>query len=126
MITPPARTFLNTSFTETPGSIGKERKPQVRIHPKDAAALGIEQGSAVVVGNGLGEVVLEASLFSGLPPGVISVEGIWPGRAFANGRGINCLVSADPIAPAGGAGFHDTAVWVKLLVDAPESWNGGG
>jgi len=115
LITPPARTFLNTSFTETPGSIGKEQKPRVRMHPQDAESLGIEQGSKVALGNKSGEVHLEASLFSGLLPGVIAVEGVWPGQAFDNGLGINTLVSADSIAPAGGAGFHDTAVWVKLL-----------
>jgi len=117
LITPPARTFLNTSFSETPGSIEKEQKPCLRIHPQDAEPLGIEHGSRVAVGNRLGEVVLEACLFSGLPAGVIAVEGVWPGRAFENGRGINCLVSADRIAPAGGAGFHDTAVWVKLATN---------
>ena len=117
LITPPARTFLNTCFTETPGSRDKERKPRVRMHPRDALPLGIEQGSKVAVGNESGEVHLEASLFSGLLPGVVAVEGIWPGHAFDNGVGINTLVSADPIAPVGGAGFHDTAVWVKLLAE---------
>ena len=113
MITPPARTFLNTSFSETPGSLEKERKPRVRMHPQDALPLGIEHGSRVAVGSRSGEVMLEASLFAGLARGVIAVEGVWPGTAFDNGQGINTLISADPIAPAGGAGFHDTAVWVK-------------
>lgn len=124
LLTPPARTFLNSSFTETPGSISKEVAPRVRMHPKDAEPLGIRPGDRIAVGNASGEVHLEATLFSGLLPGVIAVEGIWPGQAFANGQGINTLISADPIAPVGGAGFHDTAVWVRLLADRPQSSDG--
>jgi hypothetical protein len=45
--------------------------------------------------------------------GVIVVEGIWPNHAFEEGIGINTLTSADPGRPAGGAVFHDTAVWVR-------------
>ena len=41
-------------------------------------------------------------------------EGIWPNHAFEEGKGINVLTSAEPIAPAGGAAFHDTAVWIKV------------
>lgn len=115
LMTPPARNFLNSSFTETPGSQAKERKPCLRIHPRDAEQLGIGNGSRVAVGSKSGEVLLQASLFSGLPRGVLAVDGIWPGWAFEDGKGINTLVSADPIAPAGGAGFHDTAVWVKSM-----------
>lgn len=118
LITPPARTFLNSSFTETPGSLAKEQKPRLRLHPLDAQPLGIEHGSKVAVGSKSGEVVLEATFSAGLPRGVIAVEGIWPGSAFENGQGINTLISADPIAPAGGAGFHDTAAWVKSLENA--------
>jgi hypothetical protein len=40
------------------------------------------------------------------------VESIWPNSAFEEGRGINLLTSAEPGPPAGGAVFHDTAVWV--------------
>ncbi len=42
-------------------------------------------------------------------------EGIWPNDAFEDGRGINTLTGADPVAPYGGAAFHDTAVWVRAV-----------
>ena len=115
LITPPARNFLNSSFSETPGSLAKEQKPRLRMHPEDAQPLGIADGGKVAVGSRSGEVRLEAALFSGITRGVVAVEGIWPGSAFTGGQGINTLISADPIAPAGGAGFHDTAVWVQSL-----------
>ena len=41
------------------------------------------------------------------------VESIWPMDGFEEGLGINALVSADPAPPAGGAVFHDTAVWLR-------------
>jgi hypothetical protein len=40
-------------------------------------------------------------------------EGIWPGRDFEGGLGINTLVGDDPIPPFGGGAFHDTAVWLR-------------
>ena len=40
LATSPARNFLNSTFTETPTSLDKERRPEVMIHPVDAAAPG--------------------------------------------------------------------------------------
>ena len=37
LATSPARGFLNSSFTETPTSLARERRPEVMIHPDDAA-----------------------------------------------------------------------------------------
>ena len=44
LATSPARNFLNSSFNETPTSRAKERRPEVMIHPVDAAELGIADG----------------------------------------------------------------------------------
>jgi anaerobic selenocysteine-containing dehydrogenase len=113
LVAAPARTFLNTTFTETPGSQKREQRPTILIHPQAAAALGIAEGARVRLGNEQGSVVVHAEIFDGLQPDVVVVESIWPNSAFEEGRGINLLISADPGLPAGGAVFHDTAVWVK-------------
>ncbi|MFB3818984.1 MAG: molybdopterin oxidoreductase family protein [Candidatus Methylomirabilales bacterium] len=113
MMTSPARSFLNTTFSETPGSRAREKRPTVLIHPADCERLGIADGDLVTLGNERGTVTVPARAFEGLQPGVIVVEGIWPSRDFRDGLGINALVGADPIAPHGGAAFHDTAVWVR-------------
>ena len=42
-----------------------------------------------------------------------SPKGIWPNAAFADGNGINTLTGADPVAPFGGAAFHDNRVWIE-------------
>ncbi len=113
MITPPARTFLNSTFTETPGSRARERRPTALLNPLDCEALGIVEDALVTLGNERGEVVLHARPKPGQQRGVVVVEGIWPNRSFEAGVGINLLTSAEPGYPAGGAVFHDTAVWVR-------------
>ena len=114
LVTAPARSFLNTTFNQNVTSRNRERRPTVLIHPRDCAKLNVESGDRVVIGNGRGEVVVHAQAFDGLQPGVVVVEGIWPNTDFENRIGINSLVGADPVAPNGGAAFHDNAVWVKL------------
>ena len=113
LATSPARHFLNSTFTETVGSIDREGAPTVRIHPDDAADVGVEDGAAVTIGNGRGTVRLTARLTEGLRRGVIVAESIFPNAAHPGGAGINTLVGADPVAPYGGAAFHDAAVWVR-------------
>jgi len=113
LVTAPARNFLNSSFTETPTSIAKEKRPMVLVHPDDAAGLGITAGMPVAMGNARGEVLLHAEPFDGLQPGVLVVESVWPNHAFDGGIGINALVGADAVPPNGGAAFHDTAVWLR-------------
>ncbi len=113
LVTAPSRQFLNTSFTETPGSRKREGRPTVRIHPTDAARLGIADGELVMLGNRRGRVRLHARLFSGLQPGVVVAESIWPNADFVDGIGINALTGDDPAPPNGGAAFHDSAVWIR-------------
>jgi anaerobic selenocysteine-containing dehydrogenase len=113
LVAAPARTFLNTSFTETPGSKQREQRPTALLHPVDCERLAIAEGDRVRLGNRRGSVVVHAKPFDGLQPGVVIVEGIWPNGAFEEGQGINALIGADPGPPRGGACFHDSAVWVR-------------
>ncbi len=115
LATSPARGFLNSSFTETPTSLAAERRPEVMIHPLDAAALAVTAGDEVVLGNRRGEVHLHAKLFDGVRRGVLIAESVWPNSAYADGRGINTLTGADAVAPFGGAAFHDNKVWVRKM-----------
>jgi anaerobic selenocysteine-containing dehydrogenase len=113
LATSPARNFLNSTFTETPTSQSKQRRPEVMIHPEDAALHAIADGDEVVLGNMRGEVRLHARLFDGVRRGVLIAESIWPNHCYPDGRGINTLTGADAIAPYGGAAFHDNKVWIK-------------
>ena len=113
LATSPARGFLNSTFTETPTSRANEQRPTVMIHPDDASMLGIADGDKVVLGNTRGQVRLHARMFDGVRRGVLIAESIWPNAAYEDGRGINTLTGADPIAPYGGAAFHDNKVWMR-------------
>lgn len=116
LVTPPARNFLNSTFTETATSKAKEKAPRAKIHPDDLAALGIADGEAIRLVNGRGAVLLAAEAFDGVRRGVVVVEGIHPNGAHRDGRGINTLTGADQAAPYGGAAFHDNRVRI-------ERWN---
>ena len=113
LVTAPARSFLNTSFTEMASGRRREGRPTVLVHPEDARRLGVVDGGKVRLGNARGEVVLYAKLAEGMQPGVLVSESIWPSECFEGGIGINALTSDDPGPPYGGAVFHDTAVWMR-------------
>lgn len=113
LATSPSRSYLNSSFSETPSSQAREGAPSVMMHPADAETLAIADGDMVTLGNPRGETTLVVKLFDGLQRGVLVAESIHPNRSHAGGRGINVLTAAEAVAPHGGAAFHDNKVWVK-------------
>jgi anaerobic selenocysteine-containing dehydrogenase len=113
LVAAPSRSFLNTSFNNTPSGIAREGRPSALIHPEALARLGLADGERVRIGNEKGSVVVHARAFDGLQARVVVAEGIWPNAAFEEGIGINLLTSADPGPPQGGAVYHDTSVWLR-------------
>jgi anaerobic selenocysteine-containing dehydrogenase len=113
LTTSPARTFLNSTFNETPGSRKREGRPTVLVHPQDMARLGLADGARVALGSRRGKVFLHAKAHEGQQPGVLVAEGLWPNADHEGGAGINTLTGADQPAPAGGGSFHDISVWIK-------------
>ena len=120
LVTAPARQFLNSTFTETATARRREGRPTALIAPADGERFGIADGASLRLGNARGEVVLHARYVPGQLAGTVIVESIWPAAAFGGAEhGINVLTSDEPALPAGGAVFHDTAVWMRpALADA--------
>ena len=116
LVTAPARSFLNTSFTEMASGKKREGRPTVSMHPDDARKLGLTDGAKVRLGNARGEVILHARIAAGQQPGVLVSESVWPSECFEGGIGINALTSDEPGPPWGGAVFHDIAVWMRAEV----------
>jgi anaerobic selenocysteine-containing dehydrogenase len=112
LVAAPSRSFLNTSFNNTPSSVAREGRPTALVHPEILARLRLDDGDRIRIGNQRGSVVVHARAFDGLQTRVVIVEGLWPNHAFEEGTGINLLTSADPGLPRGGAVFHDTSVWL--------------
>jgi anaerobic selenocysteine-containing dehydrogenase len=113
LVAAPSRSFLNTSFNNTPSSIAREGRPTALVHPEVLRELRLGDGDRVRLGNRQGSLVVHARGTSGMQKRVVIVEGLWPNHAFEEGIGINLLTSADPGLPRGGAVFHDTSVWLR-------------
>jgi anaerobic selenocysteine-containing dehydrogenase len=113
LATSPARTFLNSTFNETPSSQKREGRPTVFVHPEDLSAYGLVDGDKVKIGSARGQVTLHAKAHNGQRRGVLISEGLWPNDAFEDGCGINTLTGSDQPAPAGGGSYHDNRVWIK-------------
>ena len=103
LVCPPARNFLNSTFSETPTSIARGGRPG-RAHASRCGRLARHWGgSRVRIGNRRGSVVLKAALDEGQQEATLIVEGIWPADAFEEKRGINTLIGDDPVPPNGGS-----------------------
>ena len=113
LTTSPSHSFLNSSFNQTSSSLTREGRPNVLVHPDDAAELGIMEGDYVALQSARGTVHLHARLFAGVQRKVLICEGIWPNHAYADGQGINTLTGADIVAPSGGAAVHDNRVAMR-------------
>jgi len=102
LATSPSRSFLNTSFNETPSSQAREGKASVMIHPLDAAALGISDGDAVTLGNTRGETTLIARIFAGVRRGVLQ-----HGEVSRVARPVRCVHPEGRQRPGGQRGITD-------------------
>jgi anaerobic selenocysteine-containing dehydrogenase len=91
MISPPARNFLNSSFVNVKSLRDIEGEPLVEIHPADAAARGIAQGTLVRVFNDRGQYWCRAELSERARPGVVNGLGIWWRKLGVRGRNVNEL-----------------------------------
>ena len=115
LATPPSRSFLNSSFTETSSSQSREGVPKVLLHPDTASTYDIANDSQVRLENERGAVILTAKYFEGVLPNVLICEGIHPNSSYIDGCGINTLIGSDSTAPHGGVGFHDTKVRIESV-----------
>ncbi|MEZ4860493.1 MAG: molybdopterin oxidoreductase family protein [Caldilineaceae bacterium] len=124
-ISPPAHSFLNSSFVNVARLLRREVEPLLQIHPDDAAACGVEEGATVRVWNELGSVTLTAHITTGLIPGTVLAPGVWWAKLSPDGRNINQIVSQAVTDMGGGATFYDTLVWVATVGPAPADGQNG-
>ena len=124
LVPAPSRSFLNTSFNNTPSSIAREGRPTALVHPEALAALGMRDGDRIRIGNGKGSVVVHARAFDGMQKRVVIVEGLWPNHAFAEGIGINLLDQRRPRPARRRRGVPRHLGMAAACVEA--RWNAGG
>jgi anaerobic selenocysteine-containing dehydrogenase len=117
LLTPPARHYLNSSFSSLESLSREVGEPIVQINPVDAAARGIAAGDAVRVFNDRGAFCVKARVSERVRTGVLVAPSIWWQKKSADGENGNAVTS-DALTDIGrGATYYDTAVEVARLVD---------
>ena len=94
------------------GSTPSDGAPPLEMHPEDARARGLADGTTVKVWNDLGEVHLPVRVTDVVPPGIVSTwKGTWL-RTSDNGQTVSALVPGHHADLSGGACYNDTRVEV--------------
>jgi anaerobic selenocysteine-containing dehydrogenase len=114
-ISPPAHSFLNSSFANVPRFQRRERTPLLHIHPADAAPRGIVDGAAVEVRNAYGSVALSALVTTDIAPGTVLAPGVWWAKHSPDGNNINQVTAQTEADMGAGACYYDVQVWVTPL-----------
>ncbi|GHC78898.1 molybdopterin containing oxidoreductase [Pseudorhodoferax aquiterrae] len=113
MISPPARNFLNSSFVNVTSLRAIEGEQLLEIHPVDAAARGIADGSTVRVFNGRGSYRCRAEVSTRAREGVVNGLGIWWRKLGLDGRNVNELTSQRLTDLGRAPTFYDCLVEVE-------------
>jgi anaerobic selenocysteine-containing dehydrogenase len=114
-ISPPAHSFLNSSFANVDRFQQREKEPLLWIHPVDAAPRRINEGDAVRVANELGDLTLRAQITERIVPGTVLAPGIWWNKFSPDGRNINRITPQDETDMGASASFYDTLVTVEVV-----------
>jgi anaerobic selenocysteine-containing dehydrogenase len=113
MISPPARSFLNSTFVNVKSLRDIEREPVVEIHPDDAAPRGIAAGMAVRVFNDRGDYRCTAEVSTRARPGVVNALGVWWRKLGAAGTNVNEVTHQRLTDLGRGPAFYDCLVDVQ-------------
>ncbi len=112
-LSPPARHFLNSTFSNLVRFREFEGEPHLDMHPADAEARGIRTGDRVRVFNDRGSYALKARVNGKPRPGVVVAPSVWWKKHSPDGRNANDVTSQRIADLGGGATFYDCAVEVE-------------
>jgi len=115
LVTPANHYFLNSTFANVADQQRRSGAATLRIHPDDAAPLGIATGDEVRVANARGAFFAVADVTDRVRPGVVaSTKGHWPGHCKGDAN-VNATLAERDSDMGGGAVFHDNRVRVERL-----------
>jgi anaerobic selenocysteine-containing dehydrogenase len=112
MVSPPAPSFLNSTFVNVEHLRRRAGEPTVEIHPRDAEARGIRDGRWVRVFNDRGGFRARARVGETVKAGVVATHGIWWNKYTTDGVNCNTTTSSRLTDLGGGATFFDNLVEV--------------
>ena len=115
-ISPPAHSYLNSSFVNVERLQRREKEPLLWVHPADAAPRRLQEGQMVRVWNELGSVTLRCHITESIIQGTVLAPGIWWSKFSPDGRNINQITPQDEADMGAGALFYDVRIEVEPLV----------
>jgi anaerobic selenocysteine-containing dehydrogenase len=115
LLTPPASSFLNSTFANLAPQRKAAGERRLEIHPTDAAARGIADGAVVSVFNGRGRFRARAVVAETVKPGVVVSLGLWWRKWTDDGVNCNATTSTATTDLGGGGTFFDNLVEVSAV-----------
>lgn len=113
LISPPANSFLNTTFSNLASFLKSEREPFVQLSAEDAASRHIGDGDKVRIWNDRGECELKARISDRVKTGVAVALSIWWNKLSPGHANVNQLVSQELTDIGAGATFFDNLVEIE-------------
>jgi anaerobic selenocysteine-containing dehydrogenase len=115
LITPKTHLFLNSTFANQRRQHSAQPRPELVVHPDDAARRGIEEGARVRVFNDRGEFRCVARVSDDARPGVPVAPMGWWNRDYEGGSSSQATTSQE-LTKAGNAPiFNDNRVEVEAV-----------
>ncbi|MBW3564246.1 MAG: molybdopterin oxidoreductase family protein [Acidobacteria bacterium] len=121
LISPPAHTFLNSTFANVEPLKKLAGRPTLQINARDAADRGIEHGMKVTVRNDRGTFMAEAEITDRVRPGVVSAPSIWWLESTEGSANANATTSQKLTDIGRAATFYDNLVEVTHAETIQES-----
>ncbi|AMV28884.1 Dimethyl sulfoxide reductase DmsA precursor [Gemmata sp. SH-PL17] len=115
LLTPPASSFLNSTFVNVNTLRKSAGERTLEIHPTDATRRNIADGQMVRVFNGRGRFRARAIIAESVKPGVVVSLGLWWRKFTDDGANCNSTTSTATTDFGGGATFFDNLVEVTAL-----------
>ena len=112
LISPPAHSFLNSTFVNVASLRRSAGKPTLEIHVDDATRRGINAGDSVRIHNDRGFFTAEAVITDRVRQGVVAAPSIWWPKMAHDGKNANQTTSQAITDIGHGATFYDNLVEV--------------
>jgi anaerobic selenocysteine-containing dehydrogenase len=111
-MTPNTKNSIHSQFNNLATIRALSPKPLLQMHPDDAAARGIADGTRARVFNDRGQVEVEVRLDMGIKPGCVAMTNGW---WITDGGTVNFCSLGRETDMGHGAAFHDNLVEVELV-----------
>jgi anaerobic selenocysteine-containing dehydrogenase len=116
LISPPGAFVINTSLGNLPDLLrAAGGEPTVLVHPDDAEAAGVADGTRISVSSRQGKIVRKALVTTDTLPGVITAVGQWWPKLAPDRRSLNDLTSQELTDLGGGSLFGNATVRISQI-----------